>query len=200
MYEEEPYKFYFSPLAEKMFKAEALFLKEKLNNDSNVIDVGCGIGMLEHMLKSFNIVGVYDSNDLLAIARKKEKNLFVKGNAENLPFLKEEFKTGIVNLSVSYIKNWKRTISELHAVLVKGGNLFIFMINPDIEIKNIKEFKEGFINNNINFDELESYLTKLFKVNEFYPIKFKIKNKEGNKNNINNINEIIITAISCSKV
>ncbi|MGC8688320.1 MAG: class I SAM-dependent methyltransferase [Candidatus Micrarchaeia archaeon] len=198
MHEEKQNKFYLSLLAEKMLKAEASFLKEKLNYNDNIIDVGCGTGVLERMLKSFDIVGVYDSNDQLAIARRKSKNLFVKGVAENLPFLKEEFKVGIINLSVSYVKDWKKAINELHAVLEKSGSLFIFVINPDIDIKNIKEFKEGFINNNINLSDIESHLTNLFKINEFYPIKFKIGNKNSNENS-KNINEIIITAILCNK-
>jgi len=181
-------KFYFSQFFNSMIKAEASFLAERLKKEGNIIDVGCGSGLLEQKLNKFDIVGIQDSNELLSLARKKSKNLFVKGSAENLPFLKEEFKIGIINLSVKYIKNWKRAISELSSVISNDGDLFAFFVNPDIEIKHLKAFKNGDISNNINLDDLEDYISKFFRIVEFYPLKFK-----------NNKKEIIITALWSSR-
>lgn len=75
------------------------------------IDIGCGSGLIEKF--SPQTVGVDFSAEALKIAKKNGAKHLVKAEAENLPFLNDEFEISLSNGVLEHCFDQKKAISEM---------------------------------------------------------------------------------------
>jgi len=103
----------------------------RINKDSKVLDVGCGVGMTPiYLAKKFGcqVVGVDISPKMIEQSKKKavdagvdDKVSFRVANAEKLPFKNGEFDVVICESVLIFVKNRKKAIKEFLRVTKKGG-------------------------------------------------------------------------------
>ncbi len=115
-------------------------LELNLSNKDNLLEVGCGAGMLLIPLSKYvgSVSGVDLSCSLIRILRKhlKGANLFVSG-ADNLPFKKNSFNKVLVHSVFQYFYSLayaKQSISEMLRVCELEGKILIMDI-PDLSKK-----------------------------------------------------------------
>jgi len=114
-------------------KLEKLIKSFKLKKGSQVLDLGCGTGILfPHILKAIGrkgrVFGVDLSEQMLLEARRKhrDENIFlICAPAENLPFLPESLDYVIAFASFPHFEKKAKAIKEISRVLKKGGRFFI---------------------------------------------------------------------------
>ncbi|KAF2960333.1 MULTISPECIES: class I SAM-dependent methyltransferase [unclassified Thermotoga] len=108
------------------------FLEEYLKNPCRVLDLGGGTGKWSLFLqeRSFEVVLVDPSREMLEIAREKGVKNVVEARAENLPFPSGTFKAVLALGDVlSYVENKDKAFSEIKRVLVSDGLLIATVDN-----------------------------------------------------------------------
>ena len=119
--------------ASQLSKFNVALKKVKLQPTDTILDVGCGNGVFEQMLKEKHpkpdgkICGVDISERQIEIAKKKVFNvIFTNGDMNRLPFLNDSFS---VLYCIGVLQNFDgeidEVLSEFRRVLVKGGKFFI---------------------------------------------------------------------------
>ncbi len=114
---------------------------EKINQDTHILDAGCGTGQTSaYLAKTFGcLVTAVDRHPLMV---KKAQQRFrkddvrvsiIQDNIENLTFNDESFDLILVE-SVTVFTNIEKSCGELFRVLKKGGTLF------DLEMTAISPF------------------------------------------------------------
>lgn len=122
------------------------------NRKSNVLDVGCGTGLVTNHLANFydNVTGTDKSQEMLNVAKKTcPGNVsYIMANAEDLPFKDNSFD--LVTVAAAY--HWfdyDRAGKEIHRVLKPDGRLCVFWkyapgnfsgYLPEFAIKNLHKF------------------------------------------------------------
>lgn len=96
-----------------------------------VLEVAVGTGRnLSHYPSEAKITGIELSPAMLAIAKERAADLdrevdLQEGDAAHLPFAGASFDTAVCALSLCSIPNPGQAISEMHRVLVPGGQLLL---------------------------------------------------------------------------
>ncbi|RHJ88355.1 class I SAM-dependent methyltransferase [Emergencia timonensis] len=91
-----------------------------------ILDVGCGNGVFTQ-----EVSATFPRSDITAIDISIPKSFspgnitFLKGSAEQLPFVSESFDLVITVLSLHHWKEKNKGISEIYRVLKKGGRIII---------------------------------------------------------------------------
>ncbi len=119
--------------SEKEKEAWISLLKKALGDESlDVLDVGCGTGVLSLLLSEIghNVTGIDLSEGMLGRAKKKaqEQKLraeFRIGDAENLSFENESFDAVINRHLLWTLLNPERAVAEWKRILKPGGKLII---------------------------------------------------------------------------
>jgi len=114
-------------------KLEKLLRCFRLRKGSQVLDLGCGTGILfPHILKAIGkkgrVFGVDLSEQMLLEARRKHRNeniFLICAPAENLPFLPGSLDYVIAFASFPHFEKKAKAIQEINRVLKRGGRLFI---------------------------------------------------------------------------
>lgn len=130
-------KFYMYP-SSALWRAIELDLLSKLDYQQNsiILDLGCGDGYLTHLLfKDRNLkieAGVDISEKAIYKARKlNEKSQTYKtlmvANAYNLPYKDKSFSTVFSNCAIEHIPDLEKVLSEVYRVLKDNGK-FIFTV------------------------------------------------------------------------
>lgn len=104
-----------------------------------LLDVGTGKGAMAENLakKGYHVVTVeYNEERLLQTKgdfeeRGIDKVLFLKSNAENLPFLDETFAAVTCYNAVHHFDDPVKAIKEMERVLKKGGTLTVTELNDE---------------------------------------------------------------------
>ncbi|EQD29451.1 Methyltransferase type 11 [mine drainage metagenome] len=128
---EDVSSFYESQLGKRMVKSEVALLLHELHKGEKVLDIGSNIGLIERHMAGIDITGMESSDELLSTARRSSKSLFVKGKAENLPFLKETFNVVLFSVFPDVVVNYAIAIKEAIAVLKPKGKVIILTVNKD---------------------------------------------------------------------
>jgi len=139
-------------------------------NFSSILDVGCGKGLLTHMLKKKNnfVLGIDISPTAIQIARARYPDIVFEvenvSNIQNLSRLlkpsgqdielpsRHRFDLVLIAECLSYIHNWKMVISELSK---KIPNIALSLYIPENPIGYVK-----------NSSELVSEVSKYYKIYE----------------------------------
>lgn len=113
-------------------KVEALFKKINVSNIQNVLEIGCGAGMLANYLSEkyqMKATGTdVDPEQIdLAVDYHRENNrlTFLTMNATDLRFQDTEFDLVLSFMVMHHINDWKKAMEEINRVLKRGG---IFII------------------------------------------------------------------------
>lgn len=139
-------------------------------NFSSILDIGCGKGLLTHMLKKRNnfVLGIDISPTAIQIARARYPDIAFEvenvSNIQNLARLLEtsgqdsespsrhRFDLVVIAECLSYIHNWKMVISELSR---KIPNIALSLYIPENPIGYVK-----------NSSELVSEVSKYYQIYE----------------------------------
>lgn len=124
-------------------RLEKLIRSFRLKKSSQVLDLGCGTGVLfPFILKSIGekgmLYGVDLSPKMLLEAKRKYKDkntILICAPAEKLPFLPETFDYVIAFASFPHFENQIKAVGEISRVLKKGGRLFIAHLLGRKELK-----------------------------------------------------------------
>ncbi|MFX1520184.1 MAG: class I SAM-dependent methyltransferase [Promethearchaeota archaeon] len=95
-----------------------------------VLDVGFGPGKYHFKHKSFQVIALDISSNMLREAKKANPHMvFVVGDAQHLPFKEGIFNTLFSLEVIYYLSKPKLFISEAYRVLKAGGHCMIISIN-----------------------------------------------------------------------
>lgn len=100
----------------------------QLDEDSLLLDAGCGSGLFSHMAISTGaqVIGIDAAAGLLEMARERNpENSFLEEDLEKLPFATESFHIVTGFNSFQYAGNFTAALAEAKRVLKKGGRLVI---------------------------------------------------------------------------
>lgn len=117
---------YFEPFFLPMYKKT--LEQTRLNEDSVVLDAGCGSGLFSSMVinTGAQVMGVDAAPGLLEIARERNpENNFLEEDLEALPFAENSFDLVTGFNSFQYAGNFTNALSEAKRVLKYGGRLVI---------------------------------------------------------------------------
>jgi ubiquinone/menaquinone biosynthesis C-methylase UbiE len=141
-------------------KIEQLFQNIDTSNIHNVLEVGCGAGMLARYLfekHQMKVTGTDVDPEQIEVAKrfhKENKRLnFFTADATDLPFKDSEFDLVLSFMVMHHISNWKRAFEEINRVLKPEG---IFIIK-DLSYSQLTSKLLGFWSNNYGiytFDDL----------------------------------------------
>jgi SAM-dependent methyltransferase len=100
-----------------------------------VLDVGCGVGVTDQLLKAHlpHLVGVDVSGKSLEVARVRNPELTYHHSADgNLPFVNSSFDVVFAICVWHHVPHsqWTAFVTELSRVLVQQGLLLIYEHNP----------------------------------------------------------------------
>lgn len=109
----------------------------KGEEDSSVVDIGCGAGYGSDLLaRSFKSVhGVDVSQEAIDLAKKnwQKKNItFTAGSGTKIPFKESTFDIAVAFEVFEHIKDWQKFLSELKRVTKKNGMIYISTPNKNI--------------------------------------------------------------------
>jgi SAM-dependent methyltransferase len=107
----------------------------QLASDENVLDIGCGTGWLVRLLAEHlpegRVVGVDLSDEMIARARRRyvdlENVMFVRGEADELPWDANFFTRVISVESAYYWPDPARSLREIFRVLQEGGSAWLLL-------------------------------------------------------------------------
>ena len=109
--------------------AEELLTQIYLGNVKNVLEIGCGVGVLSSYLAkkySWSVTGIDIDSEQIEIARRdqgeNEYLKFVEADATNLPsYIDDEFDLVLSFNVLHHIPDWDRAVGEIYRVLTLGG-------------------------------------------------------------------------------
>ena len=117
---------YFEPFFLPMYKKTLEQLQ--LNEDTLLLDAGCGSGLFSHMAVSTGaqVMGVDAAPGLLEVARERNpQNSFLEEDLESLPFASSSFHVVAGFNSFQYAGNFANALAEAKRVLKEAGHLVI---------------------------------------------------------------------------
>lgn len=112
-----------------------------------VLDIGCGTGRVEDLIKAAEInaqITAADiSDEMLKIAKHRHPDVeFVQADINAMPFKDEEFDVVIAAFVIVHIKNLHKAFKEIDRVLKPNGIFVLTNINqrkaPKLQIENEK--------------------------------------------------------------
>lgn len=117
---------YFEPFFLPMYKKTLKHVS--LNEESLLLDAGCGSGLFSHMAISTGaqVIGVDAAPGLLEVAKERNpQNNFMEEDLEALPFASGSFDVVAGFNSFQYAGNFTNALSEAKRVLKDGGRIVI---------------------------------------------------------------------------
>lgn len=136
-------------------------LKEIEIKDGNILDCGCGTGILYPFLLRKRegdslIVGMDISHKMLLTAKRKNPHgKWIEGDSESMPFLSSFFNTVIFLNAFPHFTNKRAVLKESFRILKTGGKLYIAHTNPREEVNSFHRNYGGLIAEDLIPDERE---------------------------------------------
>jgi len=150
-------------------KIEQLFQNIDISNVHNVLEVGCGAGMLADYLSGkyhMKVTGTDVDLEQIELARgflkKNDRLNFLTADATELPFKDSEFDLVLSFMVMHHISNWKKAFEEINRVLKPGGILII----KDLSFSKLTSKVLSLLSNNYGVYALED-ITLFLKEKKF---------------------------------
>jgi len=150
---------------QKFLKKEVEIVKELVNSDDKVLDIGCGKGRaipeISPLVSEYLGIDIYDNYLFQArvFAKKFENSRIVKLNVENLSdsFIDNVFYNSFCLFNtISCFKNYKKALKEIYHVT---KNKFYFSVCAKGS-KNIRQKYYDMIGVEVKFDKNETAYSK----------------------------------------
>lgn len=133
-------KYYDKFYSKKDYKKEVLFLKNFINKEDKIIDIGCGTGMHASLLKNYNIDGLDINKEMLELAK-----LRISGNLyhQDILNIKIDKKYNVIISMFAVINHLKNVdeleicLSNLKKILLPNGKIILDLHNPQCSGKKI---------------------------------------------------------------
>ena len=119
-------------------KNSILWLKDNLQPNDRILDVGSGTGIVAKQLTEagFRVIGIDNSNEMNRIARKQApKAKFLEVNFKKLIIPESNFDAIVAYFSLLHIQKgiFDRTLLNILSYLKKGGYFIFSMVEGNIE-------------------------------------------------------------------
>lgn len=122
---------------------EAAYLKEHVDADDQILDVGCGIGSLEERLVEYDIVGLDRSAEMVRTARQRAPPPFLVGDARELPIATDAVDTVVFVATLEFIPELDAVIDETTRVVRPDGTVVALVLNTRSEYVQSNLEREG---------------------------------------------------------
>ena len=132
-----------SSFGDRLMTKEADYLRKALHGRRKILDVGCGIGIIEQKLTEFDICGVDTDAEMLEAARARTPNTYCRADATALPFRNASFAAVFFVTSLEFIEDYKAALDEAARVLEPRGKLVLMVLNPESDYFKGHYAKEG---------------------------------------------------------
>jgi len=193
--------------AGKRYLVESFIRKYyKQKNKLNILDVGCGTGIIMSTLSKYGKVYGIDASELaVKFCQKRKLKNVKKAFVQNLPFKDNQFDI-VTCLDLLYhkaIKDDLKAMKEINRVIKKGGRLVLTdsammclygahdLAHHGIRRYSKEELKEKLLKSGFKIEKISYYNTALF---PFVLIKRKIEKflkPKKSKSDVQDINPII---------
>jgi len=156
----------------QVFAAELEYLLRRLCPGDEILSVGCGPAIIEGGLneRGFPVVGLDVSQEALACAPDAIRT--VVAPAEKMPFADAAFDVVLFIVSLQFIEDYRKALSETRRVLRPGGRVIAMLLNPASAFFQRKQAEPGSYVRRIrhtDLHELESAIAQGFEVQgEFF--------------------------------
>ena len=150
MFEKNGLKHFYGDFFDSRFYVSHLLSKKKIKN---MLDIGCGLGVILHVAPDCFKVGIDTSFESLKDAKKLNRKIeFVQGDARFLPF-KDNYFTSITAMHLFPVihnlgGDWKQSVNEVKRISSKNCTIFITGANrPSRHFKktHTKEHREKYL-------------------------------------------------------
>jgi ubiquinone/menaquinone biosynthesis C-methylase UbiE len=121
--------YYQSEFGKKVLDRESQFIKKHLQRRTNILDVGCGIGIFEQTLNQLPITGLDIDPLFLEEAKQRSRNRFVHGDVTNMEFETESFDGVFSVTTLEFIPDLPLALKEIHRVLKPNGKIVFLILN-----------------------------------------------------------------------
>ncbi len=164
-------RFYDSEFGKKITQFEAEYIYKGLRNCRKILDVGCGIGSIESNLPQLDIIGLDNSENMLNVAKKRNKAEYAQGDAAKLGFKSASFDAVLYVTTLEFLHSYQKGIEEAHRILKTGGGLLAMILNPISRYftKHIGQENSYFLKvRHRDPKAIQSYISNLFTVKTEY--------------------------------
>lgn len=117
-----------SDFGSSVMDREAAYIADRLADPNRVLDVGCGIGAIEKRL-GYDVVGLDVSMPMLEEARRRTDDLYVNGDATDLPFPPDSFDAVISVTTFEFLDEYQTAVDEIRRVLQPDGQVVVLLLN-----------------------------------------------------------------------
>lgn len=122
-----------NPDRRKMMPPEETLLKFGIQNDGNLLDVGCGIGYFTipaaRFLKNHKVTGIDISQEIIDIARERAEGLnnieFIKSQEYSFPLENGSMKYILISNVIHEVEDKAEYFKEIRRVLQADGFVLI---------------------------------------------------------------------------
>jgi len=111
---------------------EKIFRLIDLSGINNVLEIGCGVGVVsEHLNNNYKmtVIGTDVDPKQIKIAKKfnkKNDNLkYIEANATDLPFEKDIFDLSLSLWVLHHVRDWHKVLEEINRILKPNGTIII---------------------------------------------------------------------------
>jgi len=154
---------------EKRYKGLGLkyhseIIKEMMHGvTGDVLDVGCGTGILHDLYPSLGITGIDVSKGMLS--HHKGKHQF--GSSDNIPFEDNSFDFVICRSVLHHLPDCRKSLGEIRRVLRPGGRFICWETNKSAIANLVRKFTQHgdhFSEYHTSFDNLPETVSDFFKI------------------------------------
>lgn len=99
----------------------ANLVKEWLKNETNILDIGAGDGLITYLIKA---VGIDDNETAVHLAKSKGVNVSL-GSVYQIPYTDELFNAVYFGDVIEHLEHPDDAMREIYRVLIPGGRLYV---------------------------------------------------------------------------
>ena len=122
---------------------EAAYIKQRVDPDDRILDVGCGIGSLEERFTDYDIVGIDISEAMVRTARQRTPAPFLVGDARTLPVRTDAVDAVVFVATLKFISEIDAVLTEATRVLRPDGRIVALILNTRSEYVQSNLQREG---------------------------------------------------------
>lgn len=132
-----------SEFGTQVIDREAKYVRQHIDADDRILDVGCGIGSLEARLSDHDIIGIDRSAEMVRTASERVSAPIVFGDARELPVATDAVDTGVFVATLSFVSELDCVLAETTRVLKPDGRLIALLLNTRSEYVQSNLEREG---------------------------------------------------------